>query len=77
MRALKMGKQILNVLVSIYPEKFILNDDNVILATSNTKLPWSSDIDLQNVVNYFRTEFFSLLTFFMKEPSKKFNFKLY
>ena len=64
-----MGEQILNVLVSIYPEKFILNDEKVILATSNTKLPWSNDIDIQNVVNYFRTEFFSLLTFYMKDQT--------
>ena len=63
MRPLKMGIQVLNVLVSMYPEKFFLDDDKVRLATSNMKLDWSKEIDLQTVENILRIGFFLVAIF--------------
>ena len=53
-----MGKQILNVLISIYPETFILHEDKVGLATLNMEFAWSKEIDLQTVESYLRIELF-------------------
>lgn len=53
-----MGNQLLNVLISIYPEIFFLDEGKVKLATSNMKIDWSKDIDLQTVENILRSGFF-------------------
>ena len=63
MRPLRMGNQALNVLISIYPELFFLDGDKVKLATSNMKLPWSKEIDLQTVENILRKGLFSVISY--------------
>ena len=62
-RSLRMGNQLLNVLISIYPEIFFLDEDKVKLATSNMKIDWSKDIDLQTVENILRNGFFLSFNF--------------